>query len=292
MQLRGSQAWRVAQRAVWSVAPGSADVLLEVAGLKRSGLHAVAFWLLGHDGSHALVNNRPARVPGQGSGMIRTDPCSPLPVHVGPGARVAVVRDGSEHPARLGRTVGLAVVLHQSQRLEHLAAHPERVFGLRSSERRSVLVVRDPFNWAASYIRRARHPAAYERWPGMWLEVAREAAGVTDHLPGAVPVSYDRWFLDAGYREAVARSLGFEPTDANLTVVSDHGRGSSFDGRAFDGRAQAMDVADRWRSFADDERYRQAIRSNPEVVDLARTLFDLPEEVRRFADSLVVGRAR
>lgn len=219
--------------------------------------------------------------------MIRTNERSPLPVLVGPGARVTAVRAGVEKPERLGRRVGLTLVLQQSQRLEHLAAHQPRVVGIESQRRYTLLLLRDPFNWAASYIQRAKHRDAFARWPGMWLEYAREATGATAYLPGVVPVTYNRWFGDTHYRAELAASLGFTPTDANLNVVSDHGRGSSFDTRAFHGRAQDMSVDERWRTFADDHRYRASIRANPEVVELATELFELSPEVLRFLDDTV-----
>jgi hypothetical protein len=286
MRAASSTIRRSVQQAVWRAAPGRADALVELVGLKRSGLHGVAFWLLGHERSHALVNNRPARVPGEGSGMIRTDPRSPLPVHTGPGARVSVVAGGEERPARLGRRTGLVLVLHQSQDLTHLAAHQPRVEGIRADRTATVVLLRDPFNWAASYIQRARHPDAYRRWPAMWLSYARELTGATDHLGGAEPVLYNRWFVDARYRAELATRLGFSPTDANLNVVGDHGRGSSFDTRAYDGRAQQMAVASRWKALVDDDAYRASIRDNPEVVDLAAELVGLSPDLRRFLDRL------
>lgn len=65
-------------------------------GFKRSGLHAVSFWILGHKANHAFVKNSPQKSTGQGSRMSPTVQTSPLPVLLYPGYSVSVCEHNAE----------------------------------------------------------------------------------------------------------------------------------------------------------------------------------------------------
>ena len=260
--------------------------LIHVCGLKRSGLHGVSFWMLRHSDRHALLNNSPAKRPGSGSYMSRTVQTSPLPVRVHRGLESSVIRGTEERFEPLPSALDLLIVLHQSQQPAHLAAHQPLVQGVNAAATDFALLLRDPFNWAASYMHRSQNPEDPAVWPLQWREYAQEYLGLTRHLTGALRINYNDWFSDPAYRQQLSGLLGFAHTDSGLQIVSDHADGSSFDRRRFDGNAQEMDVLGRWKHFADSESYKESFRKNRDILEMARSIFRLPPDLTEFAASL------
>ena len=257
--------------------------LVYVFGLKRSGLHAVSFWLLGHRHNNALINNRPAKKPGEGSPMSRTIQTSPLPILVHPGKRVESYQGGSEVYTKLPAKVDLLIVIFQSQHLWHIKKHESLIEGVEASNIKRVLLLRDPFNWAASYMEKSQHPDDTLIFPDQWQEYADEYTGKTNYFPDAIRINYNRWFIDKSYRQQLSEQLGFNFTDRGLEVVTSHGGGSSFDHKGFHQNAQEMKVMERWKLYENNERYLNAFKKRPDLVDMAREIFDLPTDLVDFA---------
>jgi hypothetical protein len=149
----------------------------------------------------------------------------------------------------------------------------------RSSRRVAVMVLRDPYNWLASRIlsRRvdAACPAIIERWIRCAEALKRGRSPIDDHVDHVVWVRYNYWFQDPAYRATLARRLGFEPSDIGLNTVSPEGGGSSVDGLALDGNAQAMRVLHRWEEVAPFPAYRRLFKERPELARLSEELFGL-----------------
>jgi len=284
-QLLTQNAARLAAQFRSKQEPVIGDQLIHLIGLKRSGLHALSFWILAHQKSNMLLNNSPQKKPGSGSYMSRTDRESPLPVAVRSGDEVAVYRDKSEHFEPLETQVGLAIVVFQSQSLPYLAAQPQLTTGIEAKTVRQILTLRDPFNWSASYMKKSQHPNDCLVWPGLWLEYANEFVGNTNYLSNAIKINYNRWFDDRAYRQQISAWLGFEFTDEALEIVTPHANGSSFDQTQFDAQAQKMAVTERWRHYQNDPQYRAAFRENQGILELATTLFDLSPDLQDFAQS-------
>ncbi|MGD1899072.1 MAG: hypothetical protein ACFB16_19225 [Phormidesmis sp.] len=273
----------------WRSQPIETTQLIYLVGLKRSGLHALSFWLLGHGDRNLLVNNSPVKRPGSSSPMSRTVRTSPLPVSVRQGDEVAVCQSGQEILAPAPAAVDLSVVLFQSQSLPYLARQSLTATGLtegiHAQTAQPVLTLRDPFNWAASYMKKSQSADDYRVWPTLWKEYANEFVGKTQYFPGAVRVNYNRWFCDCSYRRHISTQLNLDFTDKTLEVVTAHAGGSSFDRTQFDANAQQMAVTERWRRFEHKPQYIEAFRSHPDIVELALSIFDLPPDLAAFARS-------
>jgi hypothetical protein len=263
------------------------EQLIQVVGLKRSGLHALSFWLLGHQSDHVFINNSPLKRSGDESPMSRTIRDCPLPVPLHWMQGGARSRNSQEEFVRVPRRVKLLVVLFQSQSLRHLGSHSQWVEGVRAKKVATLLLLRDPYNWSASYKEKSKEPQDDSVWPELWMEYAREFTGRTNHLaPSPLRVNYNRWFRNLDYRKEISDALGLEFTDRNLEVVTDHAGGSSFDKTDFSGSAQEMKVMERWKMYQDDSSFRDAFRANPQIAKMTEEIFELPQDLERFSEAV------
>lgn len=277
---------RFVARLLPSSNPVVSHQLIHLIGLKRSGLHALSFWILGHQESNMLFNNSPLKKPGKGSYMSRTNHRSPLPVVIRQGDEVSVYKDKGEHFQPLGDRVDLSIVVFQSQSLPYLSsAQPNLTTGIQASTVRQILTIRDPFNWAASYIKKSQHPNDHLVWPRLWLEYANEFVGNTNYLPTALKVNYNQWFCDRQYRQQISAQLSLDFTDEALEVVTPHANGSSFDETKFDAQAQNMAITERWRHYQNDPAYIEAFKRHPEIIEIAMSSFELSPDLQAFAQS-------
>ena len=126
-----------------------------------------------------------------------------------------------------------------------------------------ILVVRDTRNWLASVLVGAKRDVDYVPPEVMAPKLvahrmhASEYKGETNYIKNKVIIVYDWWFQSVGYRKEIAERLELPFTDEGLNAVSAHGQGSSFDYRNYHGRAQEMDVLNRWKVAKDDADYQK-----------------------------------
>lgn len=120
----------------------------------------------------------------------------------------------------------------------------------------------------------------------MWKTYIRASQKLThesdEHF---VDVNFNKWFSDQAYRRALADRLEIPFTDAGLTQVMNHGEGSSFDKRQYDGRAQDMRVLERWRSYANDERFWSLIDEQCHALNASYFGFRLDPQKGEVASS-------
>ena len=79
----------------------------------------------------------------------------------------------------------------------------------------------------------------------------------------------DKWFSSKAYRKKVANRTGLEFTDAGLNDICSIG--SSFNNRSYQGKAQQMDVLNRWKEFDKDVEFNNILDDN-EIKDLWSTI--------------------
>lgn len=239
-------------------------------------MHGFSNWLLGHVSKGVLINNSPLKAEKSGSFMSRTITKSPLPKLNCLSKGIRIIEDGEqsqEELCRLWRNSQMLIVLFQSQDLDYLAASPNIVEGIESRSRHRLMLLRNPFNWGASYMKKSNTSGDAQRWTKLWLPYAREFIGKTNYLKYDAKVNYNRWFTSSDYRRELERILDLPHSDAMLEVVTDHAGGSSFEGLSQNGKAQQMSVTNRWSSFLDRQDYLNSLRSHPEIVELGLKLF-------------------
>ena len=146
-----------------------------------------------------------------------------------------------------------------------------------------VPVLRDPYNWFASWI------IAGRKWKGdgklkkeadhlvsRWKALAQEILGETDYLgTDVIPILYNKWVRSPQYRRKLAIRLGMGDQDKGAFHVSPAGGGSSWDGLTFREKANEMAVFDRWQHLEKDSLY-QKFMLDSELEDLSIRLFGMP----------------
>lgn len=147
-----------------------------------------------------------------------------------------------------------------------------------------VVVLRDPYNLFASRRRLAGLLPARQALR-VWKQHARAHLG---KIPGleqpVVAANFNRWAESRDYRAELARMLSIDFTDAGRDEITPCAGGSSFDGLHFHGAARQMDVAARWRRYAhasdfgaifDRETALLARRLFPEISSEAETALEI-----------------
>ncbi|MEE2972891.1 MAG: hypothetical protein VX672_07185 [Planctomycetota bacterium] len=184
-----------------------------------------------------------------------------------------------------------------------------RVQFLGSSARAvDVLVVRDPLNCFASRLRQydlGRTGAASfepEMVRDRWIDFAEYCTGaMSNDNPKQIVIPYNRWLTDPSFRRSLSRSLAGTYSDATLASTSDFGGGSSFERRRLpwgqlaskwrrissprawrslpgiirsqiSPKKPGKQTLSRWRGFENDSRFA-VMTENPRVFELSRAIF-------------------
>lgn len=229
-----------------------------VAGMRRSGIHAFTDWFMaGLEGPTLLLNN--VRL-----NSLHHD------------KRCVTFSKGYESSTGENEHI---VVVFEDKRLPSVRSAPLlRCLGGPDDEQKHLVVIRDPYNLAASRLRRSR--TGRRGMPPQ--SVARLWPRHAQHGMKWTPCVYNRWFTDETYRSELAGTLRLSFCPSLPTHVARPGRGSSFDGLKYDGRPQEMQVLDRWRAYADDPEYRRLV-SDPRLATLSEKLCGFPNPLEDVA---------
>lgn len=126
-----------------------------------------------------------------------------------------------------------------------------------------VLVLRDPFNAAASFLHKTWEQCRWRWQAESWIWLARVFAG-EDSVPHSRKIDFNQWV------QAV-----------KWTRVHPAGRGSSFTGPQAR-HLKRRNTLRRWRQYINDEPFRQFVLRDREVMRLARILYPrLTEQVEK-----------
>ena len=161
--------------------------------------------------------------------------------------------------------------------------------------RRSIVLLRDPFNLFASLLKAGCFSRRLDEFPGIYARHAE--AFLRGRETGLIGVNYNEWFQHAHYRISIARRLGFDTDGAPYDDIPSNGGGSSFSGRAYRGKASQMDVSGRWKRALLHPHFQRLVEA-PEVRDaaeaifplLAREVYQALSDVRSTAETQAFGR--
>lgn len=169
---------------------------------------------------------------------------------------------------------------------------------VRPKSTRKIMIIRDPFNMFASRYKffhkknRIREESGRSkikinrdtnensgvsffdnRAVKRWKEYAREYIGITNNIKGKrTLVNYNLWVSSKKYRKEISKEIGLKFSDSGINSVPKNGYGSSFDGVAFNGAANKMDVLARWKMAKENEILR-SIFSDKELLELSGQIY-------------------
>jgi hypothetical protein len=246
---------------------------IRAVGMSRSGNHAIVNWIL-------------AQAPGRTCFLNCAEPgCNPFETARPrtpelPGWRA--LYEGFEIEAeRKGRLTRKDLLVHSYEdtflgpfkKPENEARHDEWVGP--SARRVDLLILRDPRNLFASRLASGYGWLDDALVSRVWAQHAREFLGLRRNLrQELLTVSYNEWVTSFDYRRRLAAALGLEFDDRAAHKVPAAAGGSSFDGTAYDGRAEEMPVLRRWHRFAGESRFHRML--TPEVLTLSDRIFGAP----------------
>lgn len=291
---------------------------VRVFGLQRSGNHAVLQWMMDQHRGHPIVFLNDVR---HGDHDPYTELWEPEFHGFDEAWDLETIRRAPKRlllytyeDSRVNMAEGQASLLATLSDAG-FEAHRERYLGA-SARRLDFVILRDPFNFFASRLRKLDDLTGVRDVPWIaenWTALARLALDDSGSEGDPSVVLFNRWQSDPTYRRDLSRRLGGEFSDATLNQVSDHGGGSSFDGkdhipmtfaefrrdwrqfrepgvlrswiRRLGARgAEAMDVHSRWPHMRDDPRFR-ALFADGEMLRLSEALFGELPGTRAFVRS-------
>ncbi len=227
--------------------------------MRRSGNHAIINWLLGHmEGSIIFLDNMQQHEP--------------------------LITPNKKLIPALGKSNLL--VSHEDRPLtDFFLNYSEGLFG-KASEKYVFLILRDPYNWLASWYAwqdelgdRFREDMEFRAHTiNLWKDYARvfiewQSRELTngDSTEMRIGINYNRWTQEVEYRKALAKKLGLRFTDKGRQKMSVNGYGSSFDGMVYNGRASELRVLDRWKKFENDTAFQACF--DDEIRELGNMIF-------------------
>lgn len=182
---------------------------------------------------------------------------------------------------------------HERNRLKDIQSRWKRVE--INKNKKLCFIVRDPYNHFASIIKLwesfpKKKKMKHKMWPlemtktdrivNGWKEYAEQALRERFYLPeSAIFINYNNWFSDSDYRQELCDTLGLGFTDKSIQEVrlfpnNNQKLVSSFDKQRFDGKAQNMQVLERWRRYKTSPLYLNMF--DDEVISYATKLFMPP----------------
>lgn len=139
-----------------------------------------------------------------------------------------------------------------------------------SGEITNLVLLRDPFNWAASFLKKGR---SIKRFVPFYKELYYSVVSGKPFEERPFPILFNEWFLYDTYRKWLGDTLGLEGEYwATFDYVTPQGDGSSFDGGNLQGRASDMNVCGRWRIMANHPEMKM-LANDEELVEIATSLF-------------------
>jgi hypothetical protein len=260
---------------------------IRVLGLRRTGNHAIINWIEKQAGDAVHLNNlRVDENPykyiyqafsGKGHQLDRwmAQETSRYPQYRGEEGKLLLQREAKG----MIQPKNVLITSYEDYPIPKVASkRAERTHDYylgKSRQRFDVLILRDPFNLAASRLQKGftTVKSLSQTVADMWVDYAKEYLGETQYLRNIkVVINYNQWVLDKRYRQAVAHQLGLEFSDAGLQEVPLFAGGSSFDRTIFSGSAAEMKLFQRWQYYTENKCYLEMVR-NEELFYYSEKIF-------------------
>lgn len=226
-----------------------------VHGMKRSGNHAIIYWVKAHD-RFIFFNNIIPIAP-----ILTYKKVIPPPQEFNLWLQQKIFPNNLKFAQFLIKYILQKHSFIISLEDHHLHVQP---FSRVPFDITNILILRDPYNLFSSRIRKASlvNNPAYPKYASpvmdralkLWKSHANEYLGLTNFLEHKVCIYFDSWFSNIEYRQNISRKLSLKFTDKGFHKVSKEGGGSSFNQIIFNRSNRTMDVLNRQRYLTDSEQ--------------------------------------
>lgn len=118
----------------------------------------------------------------------------------------------------------------------------------------------------------------------VWLGYAKEFLKETNILENLIPISYNKWTSDRGYRKSIIEKLpGFMFTDKGKDIIANMGGGSTF--QKEENEANKLDVFNRWEYLKHNKIFKDLIKYHTEEMIYNEQIFGKDESMRGWLNS-------
>jgi hypothetical protein len=268
---------------------------IAVFGIKRCGNHPIIHWLIEQMGKHVVhLNDVTSKSP--------YDSCEEINVKGLPLYQSRLTRKGIKNLCRqLLRNLD---VVEYSKKDKGVNWHAIRFFTPKdcliisyentffncnayteflkehdnyagySEQSYRTVVLRDAYNLFASLLcapfvttkEIVRCIELYKQYAKIFLDIDRQK------MLNIICINFNEWFDNPNYRIQLARQFGMDNNGEPFQRVHSIGGGSSFNGMLKDGKAQEMNVLERWKVYRKDPSYR-AIFRDTNLAELSDAIF-------------------
>ncbi|WP_406648452.1 hypothetical protein QEZ52_05280 [Aliisedimentitalea scapharcae] len=267
--------------ATWQALGLTPGLVLRLSGMRRSGNHAIANWLMRNapTGTSVFLNNcKPNRDPLQHFSALEVnrhhvaggDAAGDLPSRVakaGDGALLLISYEDTS-PAEMKRHRRLSGPLDEAA-IDH-----------------DILIYRSFLNWSASLLKKLQGNPSYSlsRRLSMVLRAmdnyTRLLALVARGQGAETCICYDTWVQSASYRQDILVRLNLPVADTDVGEVQKYGGGSSFQKQSASG--DELRVLDRWHQMQTEPDYQLVLAAAGRDAALMAQLDRLfPEDAER-----------
>jgi hypothetical protein len=260
------------QKDIWSKIINDREY--RIAGLMRTGNHAIINWLRAQAKAKGLVIHLNNLIPDENPYRYKYQMLRDFyPQHKVTIANMKQQASGDLVPRNC------LIYSYEDYKLSNVFSdrfeQKHDLYLGKTEKRYDIIIVRDPFNLIASRLKQNMLSVKdfRQNFVDLWIAYAREYVGETNYLKHSkLCINYNQWCDAIDYRREIAERLGLEFSDAGFNFVASHGGGSSFDGEKFQSKGSQMNTKNRWQHYTNDPHYRKLIQ-NSELLFYARQIF-------------------
>jgi len=204
--------------------------LITIYGIRRSGNHAIANWIMSHFDTGCYINDA--------NRYIRNE-SNILPCH----------RLGQCKNTQLDKNPDIVIIGIENKLDKHIQdAYYKKLLSHNQPSNIEIInitLIRNCANLIASHLKAWNNEKYHEELPNSWKKHTDFFKQNNYSL-----IVYDSW-LDSKYRNDIAKTLNFINHDFGVDQISSYGGGSSFGDKVVD----IGNLINRWKSMLDNNRF-------------------------------------
>lgn len=248
-----------------------------IAGIRRSGNHALRTWLEHQIQPPCLYRNDcDYKLVSKAQYPVRLYNGSETETNIQPDKfhKYKIYFAGVENPDMNKRKENLSLLNAEAAKLSILTK-TETTYKI-------LYIIRNPYNMLASMWAFTGDKGRWRNLPefinhqaNLWAPIAKEFLRTSSPSKNEMIVNYDKWFTDINYRKVISGFCGLQFSDKGKEKITSVG--SSFDAHKLNNKASHMKVLERWKKFANDDKFVEWVKSINGLYEHAKEIYKVPE---------------